>query len=192
MARATSPHHAVYRGPYRLRAGGRAGNEFLPAPTRSCLLEQASAEGLLICGLAARARVPKKTSVPHGRAGPIRSGIHSRNCSRPIPSCAPGLFGVGRPPTLSRFMAVSNMPAGAGDRRAAGAFTLSVLPPSAEPVSPSPPPSTTRNLHRPSPQPRRFMHERFFVCASTPVLHGDNGATLKATTVLAMLHWFGI
>lgn len=26
----------------------------------------------------------------------------------------------------------------------------------------------------------------------TPVLHGDNGATLKATAVLAMLHWLGI
>ena len=25
-----------------------------------------------------------------------------------------------------------------------------------------------------------------------PVLHGDNGATLKGTTVLAMLHWLGI
>lgn len=25
-----------------------------------------------------------------------------------------------------------------------------------------------------------------------PVLHGDNGATLKATTVLSMLHWLGI
>jgi transposase InsO family protein len=25
-----------------------------------------------------------------------------------------------------------------------------------------------------------------------PVLHGDNGATLKATTVLAMLHWLGV
>ena len=25
-----------------------------------------------------------------------------------------------------------------------------------------------------------------------PVLHGDNGATMKATTVLAMLHWLGI
>jgi putative transposase len=24
------------------------------------------------------------------------------------------------------------------------------------------------------------------------ILHGDNGATLKATTVLAMLHWLGI
>ena len=29
-------------------------------------------------------------------------------------------------------------------------------------------------------------------CADKPVLHGDNGATLKATTVLAMLHWLGI
>jgi transposase InsO family protein len=25
-----------------------------------------------------------------------------------------------------------------------------------------------------------------------PILHGDNGATLKATTVLAMLHWLGV
>lgn len=25
-----------------------------------------------------------------------------------------------------------------------------------------------------------------------PVLHGDNGSTLKATTVLAMLHWLGV
>lgn len=25
-----------------------------------------------------------------------------------------------------------------------------------------------------------------------PVLHGDNGATLKATTVLATLHWLGV
>jgi hypothetical protein len=28
--------------------------------------------------------------------------------------------------------------------------------------------------------------------AAKPVLHGDNGATLKATTVLAMLNWLGI
>jgi len=28
--------------------------------------------------------------------------------------------------------------------------------------------------------------------ANKPVLHGDNGATLKATTVLAMLNWLGI
>jgi len=29
-------------------------------------------------------------------------------------------------------------------------------------------------------------------CRYAQVLHGDNGATLKATTVLAMLHWLGI
>ena len=29
-------------------------------------------------------------------------------------------------------------------------------------------------------------------CATKPVLHGDNGATLNATTVLAMLHWLGV
>lgn len=29
-------------------------------------------------------------------------------------------------------------------------------------------------------------------CEDRPVLHGDNGATLKATTVLAMLHWLGV
>jgi putative transposase len=28
--------------------------------------------------------------------------------------------------------------------------------------------------------------------SARPVLHGDNGATLKATTVLAMLYWLGI
>jgi transposase InsO family protein len=28
--------------------------------------------------------------------------------------------------------------------------------------------------------------------SAKPVLHGDNGATLKATTVLAMPHWLGI
>jgi putative transposase len=32
------------------------------------------------------------------------------------------------------------------------------------------------------------LHEK----ADKPVLHGDNGATLKATTVVAMLHWLGI
>ncbi len=25
-----------------------------------------------------------------------------------------------------------------------------------------------------------------------PVLHGDNGATIKSTTVIAMFHWLGI
>jgi len=28
--------------------------------------------------------------------------------------------------------------------------------------------------------------------APKPVLHGDNGSTLKATTVLAMLNWLGV
>ena len=28
--------------------------------------------------------------------------------------------------------------------------------------------------------------------AHKPVLHGDNGSTLKATTVLAMLNWLGV
>ena len=28
--------------------------------------------------------------------------------------------------------------------------------------------------------------------ATKPVLHGDNGATLKATTVIAMLNWLGV
>ena len=28
--------------------------------------------------------------------------------------------------------------------------------------------------------------------STKPVLHGDNGSTLKATTVLAMLHWLGV
>ncbi len=27
---------------------------------------------------------------------------------------------------------------------------------------------------------------------SKPVLHGDNGATMKATTMLAMMHWLGL
>ncbi len=27
---------------------------------------------------------------------------------------------------------------------------------------------------------------------SKPLLHGDNGSTLKATTVLAILHWLGV
>jgi hypothetical protein len=29
-------------------------------------------------------------------------------------------------------------------------------------------------------------------CSPKPVLHGDNGSTLKATTMLAMLHWLGV
>ena len=39
---------------------------------------------------------------------------------------------------------------------------------------------------------RAALAEGVDAMASRPVLHGDNGATLKATTVLAMLHWLGI
>jgi transposase InsO family protein len=36
------------------------------------------------------------------------------------------------------------------------------------------------------------LSEGVHAASVKPVLHGDNGATLKATTVLAMLHWLGI
>ncbi len=36
------------------------------------------------------------------------------------------------------------------------------------------------------------LAEGLHAATNKPVLHGDNGATLKATTVLAMLHWLGI
>ena len=39
---------------------------------------------------------------------------------------------------------------------------------------------------------RTALSEGIAVLADRPVLHGDNGATLKATTVLAMLHWLGV
>ncbi len=39
---------------------------------------------------------------------------------------------------------------------------------------------------------RTALTEDIHAMAARPVLHGDNGATLKATTVLAMLHWLGI
>ena len=39
---------------------------------------------------------------------------------------------------------------------------------------------------------RTALAEGVHGMAEKPVLHGDNGATLKATTVLAMLHWLGI
>lgn len=39
---------------------------------------------------------------------------------------------------------------------------------------------------------RTALAEGIHMAAQKPVLHGDNGATLKATTVLAMLHWLGI
>lgn len=39
---------------------------------------------------------------------------------------------------------------------------------------------------------RTALAEGLHAMAEKPVLHGDNGATLKATTVLAMLHWLGV
>ncbi|HYN63468.1 MAG TPA: IS3 family transposase [Candidatus Limnocylindrales bacterium] len=39
---------------------------------------------------------------------------------------------------------------------------------------------------------RTALAEGIAALATKPVLHGDNGATLKATTVLAMLHWLGV
>lgn len=39
---------------------------------------------------------------------------------------------------------------------------------------------------------RTALAEGIHAMATRPVLHGDNGATLKATTVLAMLHWLGV
>ena len=39
---------------------------------------------------------------------------------------------------------------------------------------------------------RTALAEGIAALATKPVLHGDNGSTLKATTVLAMLHWLGV
>lgn len=39
---------------------------------------------------------------------------------------------------------------------------------------------------------RTAQAEGIAAMQTKPVLHGDNGATLKATTVLAMLHWLGV
>jgi putative transposase len=39
---------------------------------------------------------------------------------------------------------------------------------------------------------RTALAEGIAGLADKPVLHGDNGSTLKATTVLGMLHWLGI
>jgi putative transposase len=39
---------------------------------------------------------------------------------------------------------------------------------------------------------RTALAEGIAASQTKPVLHGDNGATLKATTVLAMLHWLNI
>lgn len=39
---------------------------------------------------------------------------------------------------------------------------------------------------------RTALAEGIHAKPTKPVLHGDNGSTLKATTVLAMLHWLGV
>ncbi|AVR87154.1 Mobile element protein [Thauera aromatica K172] len=39
---------------------------------------------------------------------------------------------------------------------------------------------------------RTALSEGIHAMSDKPVLHGDNGSTLKATTVLAMLHWLGV
>jgi transposase InsO family protein len=39
---------------------------------------------------------------------------------------------------------------------------------------------------------RTALAEGIAALGNKPVLHGDNGSTLKATTVLAMLHWLGV
>jgi len=39
---------------------------------------------------------------------------------------------------------------------------------------------------------RTALAEGIACLETKPVLHGDNGSTLKATTVLAMLHWLGV
>jgi putative transposase len=39
---------------------------------------------------------------------------------------------------------------------------------------------------------RTALAEGIAAMTSKPVLHGDNGSTLKATSVLAMLHWLGV
>ncbi len=36
------------------------------------------------------------------------------------------------------------------------------------------------------------LAEGIAAMTTKPVLHGDNGSTLKATTVLAMLNWLGV
>jgi len=39
---------------------------------------------------------------------------------------------------------------------------------------------------------RTALAEGIHTLPNKPVLHGDNGATMKATTVLAMMHWLGL
>jgi len=51
---------------------------------------------------------------------------------------------------------------------------------------------TDDSLHAAHLLKRTALAEGVHAMADKPVLHGDNGATLKATTVLTMLHWLGI
>ena len=39
---------------------------------------------------------------------------------------------------------------------------------------------------------RTALSEDIHTLSNKPVLHGDNGPTIKATTVLAMMHWLGL
>jgi len=39
---------------------------------------------------------------------------------------------------------------------------------------------------------RTALREQIHLAQTKPILHGDNGATVKSTTVVAMLHWLGI
>ena len=52
--------------------------------------------------------------------------------------------------------------------------------------------ATDRSDHAAHLLRRTALAEGLHALADKPVLHGDNGATLKATTVLAMLHWLGL
>jgi hypothetical protein len=49
-----------------------------------------------------------------------------------------------------------------------------------------------RNPARPAHRSIQLDPRRIATLQTKPVLHGDNGSTLKATTVLAMLQWLGV
>jgi putative transposase len=50
----------------------------------------------------------------------------------------------------------------------------------------------TDDAHHAAHLVRRTALSEGIAVGTKPVLHGDNGSTLKATTVIAMLHWLGI
>lgn len=39
---------------------------------------------------------------------------------------------------------------------------------------------------------RTALSEDIHTLPNKPIIHGDNGPTIKATTVLAMMHWLGL